>query len=143
MRRRTSARERFWPRRATASNRPSRAARSGTMAGSAEPLVLDEPLSFWGGVDPATGVIVDSRHPQRGECVAGRVLVMPAARGSSSSASVLAECVRAGVAPTAIVLGRPDPILAIGALVAEELYGVRVPVEVDEQETGTARSRTG
>jgi len=59
---------------------------------------------------------------------AGRVLVMPAGRGSSSSASVLAEAVRSGVAPAAILLGAPDLILAIGAAVAEELYGVRIPV---------------
>ena len=50
--------------------------------------------------------------------------------GSSSSASVLAEAVRAGRGPAAIVLGEPDLILAIGAAVAEELYGVRVPVVV-------------
>ena len=62
---------------------------TGDAAGEA--LVLAEPLSFWGGVDPVTGTVIDARHPQRGECVAGRVLVMPAGRGSSSSSSVLAE----------------------------------------------------
>jgi predicted aconitase with swiveling domain len=91
-------------------------------------LVLQEPLSLWGGVDPATGSIIDARHPQRGDSVIGRVLVMPAARGSSSSSSVLAEAVRAGCAPAAILLGEPDLILAVGAAVAEELYGIRVPV---------------
>jgi uncharacterized protein len=93
-------------------------------------LVLDESLSLWGGMDPATGTLIDAHHPQRGARIAGRVLVMPSARGSSSSASVLAEAVRAGTAPVAIVLGEPDLILAIGAAVAEELYGVRVPVAV-------------
>ena len=53
---------------------------------------------------------------------------MPSGRGSSSSASVLAEAVRARTAPAAILLGEPDLILSIGAAVAEELYGVRVPV---------------
>lgn len=91
-------------------------------------LVLHEPLSLWGGVDPATGLIIDARHPQRGASVSGRVLVMPAARGSSSSSSVLAEAVRAGTAPAAILLGEPDLILAVGAAVGEELYGRRVPV---------------
>ena len=100
------------------------------MALSGRALVLDEPLSLWGGVDPATGEIIDAHHPQRGANVAGRVLVMPAARGSSSSASVLAEAVRAGTAPVAILLAEPDLILAIGAVVAEELYGVRVLVQV-------------
>ena len=93
-------------------------------------LVLDEPLSLWGGVDPATGEVIDVHHPQRGANISGRVLVMPAGRGSSSSASVLAEAVRAGTAPVAILLGEPDLILSIGSAVAEELYGVRVPVVV-------------
>jgi uncharacterized protein len=102
-----------------------------SIAGSA--LVLGEGLSFWGGIDPASGKIIDAHHPQRGATVSGRILVMPSARGSSSSASVLAEAVRAGTAPKAILLGEPDLILAIGSAVAEELYGLRVPViQVDD-----------
>ncbi len=93
-------------------------------------LVLDEPLSLWGGLDPATGRIAEPRHPQHTVTVSGLILVMPAARGSSSSASVLAEAVRAGTAPAGIVLGEPDLILAIGAAVAEELYGVQLPILV-------------
>jgi predicted aconitase with swiveling domain len=93
-------------------------------------LVLDEPLSLWGGMDPATGEIVDAHHPQRGAPLTGRIVVMPSGRGSSSSASVLAEAVRVGTAPAAILLGEPDLILAIGSAVAKELYGVEVPVVV-------------
>jgi predicted aconitase with swiveling domain len=93
-------------------------------------LVLQEPLSFWGGLDPVTGRIVETGHPQRGEAVTGRILVMPSGRGSSSSATVLAEATRAGTAPAGIVLGEPDEIIAIGALVAAELYGVSIPVVV-------------
>jgi predicted aconitase with swiveling domain len=102
------------------------------VAGTAEgpALVLDEPLSLWGGLDPETGSIIDTRHPQRGANVAGRVLVMPAGRGSSSSSSVLAEAIRAGTGPAAIVLGEPDPILALGAIVARELFGTSIPVVV-------------
>jgi predicted aconitase with swiveling domain len=97
-------------------------------------LVLDEGLSLWGGMDPGTGELIDARHPQRGASLTGRIVVMPSARGSSSSASVLAEAVRAGTAPAAIILGEPDLILAIGAAVAEELYGVVVPVVVVDAE---------
>ena len=93
-------------------------------------LVLDEPLSFWGGLDPSTGEIVETGHPQRGEVVTGRILVMPSGRGSSSSATVLAEAIRAGNGPAGIVLGEPDDIIVIGALVAAELYGVAIPVIV-------------
>lgn len=97
---------------------------------SGEALVLAEPLSFWGGVDPATGDVIDTHHPQRGANVAGRIVVMPSGRGSSSSSSVLAEAIRAGTAPAAIVLSEPDPILALGAIVARELYGRSIPVAV-------------
>ena len=97
---------------------------------SGRALVLDEGLSLWGGMDPATGELIDSHHPQRGARLTGRVVVMPSGRGSSSSASILAEAVRAGTAPAAIVLDEPDLILTIGSAVAEELYGVTVPVVV-------------
>ena len=93
-------------------------------------LVLDEALSLWGGLDPATGEIIVASHPQRGSVVTGTILVMPSGRGSSSSATVLAESIRAGMGPAGIVLGEPDDIIVIGALVAEELYGIHVPVLV-------------
>jgi len=91
-------------------------------------LVLDEPLSFWGGVNPETGVIIDVHHAQRGACVAGMVLVMPGGRGSSSSSTVVAEVIRNGVGPRAMILATPDPIIAVGVMVARELYGITVPV---------------
>ena len=93
-------------------------------------VVLEEPLSFWGGVDVDTGRVIDPRHPQAGADLAGKVLVMPSGRGSSSSSSVLAEAARRGTAPAAILLFEPDPILVLGAVVARELYGKTVPVAV-------------
>ena len=100
------------------------------VAGSAQgiALVLEEPLSFWGGLDPATGEIVETSHPQRGALVTGRILVMPSGRGSSSSATVLAESIRLGTGPAGIVLGEPDDIVVLGAIVAAELYGTPIPV---------------
>ncbi len=99
-------------------------------AGAGPVLRLEEPLSFWGGVDPVTGRIIDRRHPRCGESVAGRVLVMPYGRGSSSSSSVLLEGVRLGTAPAAVVLRELDGILALGAAVARELYEQSPPVVV-------------
>jgi predicted aconitase with swiveling domain len=90
-------------------------------SGTGPLLRLDEPLSFWGGVDPITGTIIDARHPQRGRSIAGTVLALPAARGSSSSSSVLLELVAQGKAPAAILLGEADAILALGAVVAREM----------------------
>ena len=100
--------------------------------GSAEgvALVLDEPLSFWGGLNQASGVIVDGHHPQRGQNVSGMALVMAAGRGSSSSSSVLAEAIRAGHGPSLICLTEPDEIVVLGALVVQLLDEVTVPVVV-------------
>lgn len=98
-------------------------------------LVLDAPLSFWGGIETETGRIKDVHHPQRGAVVTGRVLVMPSGRGSSSSSSVLAESIRLGTGPAAVVLGEPDPILALASIVAGELYGAAVPVIVVDAAT--------
>ncbi|MCA0045648.1 DUF126 domain-containing protein [Mesorhizobium sp. B283B1A] len=104
------------------------------LAGEAEgrALVFSQPLSFWGGIDAETGDITDHSHPGLGQNVAGKILVMPSGRGSSSSSSVLAEAIRKGTAPAGILLERPDPILAVGAIVAEFLYGIRMPLVVCE-----------
>lgn len=97
-------------------------------------LVLDAPLSMWGGLDPETGELIDRRHPQAGATLTGRIVVMPSGRGSSSSSSVLAEAIRLGTAPAAIVLRHPDDIILLGALVARELYGLVCPVVVADRE---------
>ena len=91
-------------------------------------LRLDEPLSFWGGLDPAHGVIIDRWHPQRGAIVAGRALMLPAGRGSSSGSGALAEAIRLGKGPAAILLLNRDPIVVVGAMVAAELYRLTCPV---------------
>jgi len=102
------------------------------IAGQAEgvALVTAEPLSFWGGIDTATGEIIDRRHERSGACVAGRVFVLPSERGSSTGSAVLLECVRAGVAPAAILTTRVAPIIALGAIIADEMYGKTVPMAV-------------
>lgn len=100
-------------------------------AGTASGLVLklDNPLSFWGGVDES-GTIVDRHHPQCGVSLRDRVLAMSSGRGSSSSTSVLAELFRTGCGPAAIVMTEPDAIVTLGAIVAGELYGSATPVMV-------------
>ncbi len=90
-------------------------------------LRLDEPLSFWGGVDPR-GRIVEARHPQFGESLTDRLVAMPTGRGSSSSTAVLAELIRAGASPAAILLVECDTIVVTGVLVAAEIYGRSIPV---------------
>jgi len=89
---------------------------------------LTSPLSLWGGLDLTDGSISDVSHPQHGLSLRGKVVAMRAARGSSSSASVLVEASRRGIGPTGIILGQIDSILVIGSLVAEVLYGHEIPI---------------
>lgn len=91
-------------------------------------LSLDEPLSFWGAFEPRTGVILDVHHPQRGASVKGTVLVMTETRGSGSAPGAIAEAIRLGTAPVAILLAEADINLAVGAEVAAALYGRRCVV---------------
>jgi predicted aconitase with swiveling domain len=93
-------------------------------------LKLTEPLNAWGGLDAESGVIVHHSHPQRGQCVAHRVLVMPQSRGSGTNAQVFAQAWANGHGPVAVVLGAPDYVLCVGAVVSRELYGVICPVVV-------------
>ncbi len=86
-----------------------------------EALVLTAPISFWGGVNPKTGLIADVRHPQQGVSISGKVLCLPGTIGSSSAAAVLLELVSAGLAPAAIILHEPDAILLLGLIVAQEM----------------------
>lgn len=91
---------------------------------------MTAPLSFWGGVDRRSGLIIDVHHPQHGVSLAGKILVMRAGRGSSSGSSVLAEILRNGHGPAGIVLAEPDLIISLGVLVAAELYDIRCPTIV-------------
>jgi len=97
-------------------------------SGQGAALVLDEPLSFWGGFDAESGRVIEERHPQAGASLAGSVLVMPSSRGSSSSSSVLAQALRRGTGPVAILLAQPDEIIVLGALIPNLLDGSRFPV---------------
>lgn len=91
-------------------------------------LVSDEPLSFWGGYDAATGEIIDRRHPLSGQNGSGRVLALPFSRGSSTTTAVLLEAIRHGTAPAAILTTGGDSFFALAAIVAEEIYDRTLPI---------------
>ena len=91
-------------------------------------LFLDEPLSFWGGFDPANGEIIDVHHPQAGEIVGGKILVMPSSKGSAGTPACIAETLRNGFGPLAFVLGTADVNICVGVSVANRLYELNVPV---------------
>jgi uncharacterized protein len=105
--------------------------------GVGELETLSAPLSFWGGVDPVGGVIIDPNHPEAGRILTGKIVILPHGRGSSSSATVLAEMTRAGTGPVGLVLAEPDGILVTAAYVANAMYGTSLVVGL-----GTSPERT-
>jgi putative nucleotidyltransferase with HDIG domain len=95
----------------------ARVVKSGHAEGEA--LVSSEPIGFLGGVDPDTGVITETGHPLEGECVAGRVLVFPTGKGSTVGSYTLYRLARSRLAPAAIINAEADPVVAVGAIIAE------------------------
>ena len=110
------------------------------VAGAAQGTLLfaDVGLSFWGGVDAATGEVIDRHHPLSGEYLAGCVLAIPSGRGSCTGSSVLMELISNGHAPAALVLAEPDEILTLGVLVAQTIFERSLPVLCIGQEAFAA-----
>ncbi|MFN4193609.1 MAG: aconitase X [Tabrizicola sp.] len=105
------------------------------IAGRASGPVLhaDVGLSFMGGVDAATGRIIDVHHPLCGQSVAGKVLAIPSGRGSCSGSLVIFELLMNGHAPAALVFRHKETILTLGVLIAGELFQRAIPVlQLDE-----------
>lgn len=93
-----------------------------------EVMVLAEGISFWGGIDPETGRIIDIHHPNHGASVAGRILLMPTSRGSCSGSGVLLQLSLAGLAPAALVFCASEEVLTLGALVSGLIFDRPIPV---------------
>ena len=100
------------------------------IAGSAtgELLVSDIGLSFWGGVNPVNGFVIDQHHPLHKQCISGKILALPSGRGSSSGSGVILELLQNAVAPAALVFTEPEQIITLGVLVSEVLFGRGIPV---------------
>jgi predicted aconitase len=108
---------------------PPQAARS-ILAGTASgPIIATtEALSFWGGIDPATGCIIDVHHPLHGICVSGAILMMPSTRGSCTGSGVLLDLALTGRAPAALIFSEDEDVVTLGALIAAEMFGKSLPV---------------
>jgi len=87
--------------------------------GEGEALVSPAPLSFYGGVDARTGVVIEKGHPLEGRCVAGRVLVFPSGKGSTVGSYVIYGLKKNGCAPAAIVNLQTETIVATGVILAD------------------------
>ncbi|WP_281968445.1 aconitase family protein [Roseovarius nanhaiticus] len=91
-------------------------------------LASAEGLSFWGGVDAATGRVIDAHHPLHGESLAGTILMLPTSRGSCTGSGVLLELALGGNAPAALVFREEEDILTLGALIAGRMFDVPLAV---------------
>ncbi|MFW9798812.1 MAG: DUF126 domain-containing protein [Candidatus Thorarchaeota archaeon] len=99
-----------------------------------EALVTAMDISFYGGVDPETGEVVEKDHPLEGKSVAGKILVMPSGKGSTVGSYVLYALKKADKAPAAIVNKETDPVIAVGSIISE------IPtvdhIDIEKIETG-------
>lgn len=91
-------------------------------------IAAGEALSFWGGVDPATGKVIDVHHPLHGVTITGGILLMPSSRGSCTGSGVLLDLALTGRAPAALVFSEAEDVLTLGALIAAEMFGKSLPV---------------
>jgi len=82
-------------------------------------LKSEIPISFFGGVDPNTGLIKEPNHPLFGESIAAKVLVFPHAKGSTVGSYILYALKKNGAAPSAMILGECETIVAVGAIISE------------------------
>ena len=94
-----------------------------------EALVTSQPISFFGGVDPETGVVVERGHPLEGQCIAGKVLVFPTGKGSTVGSYTLYRLKMNGHAPIAILNAECETIIAVGCIIAEIPCADQLPIQ--------------
>lgn len=100
---------------------------AGKVAGEA--LVTSMGISFYGGVDPESGVVVEKDHELEGQSVSGKVLVFPTGKGSTVGSYTLYRLKYNGLAPIAIVNAECETIIAVGCIIAEIPCVDRIPVD--------------
>lgn len=91
-------------------------------------LTTQQSISFWGGVDPNTGMIIDPRHELFDQSITGQVLAFPYGKGSAAAPLVLLELAKQATAPAAIINIETDPLLVAGPIISKHFYGRSIPV---------------
>ena len=94
-----------------------------------EALVTSQPISFFGGVDPETGIVVERGHPLESQCIAGKVLVFPTGKGSTVGSYTLYRLKMNGHAPLAILNVECETIIAVGCIIAEIPCVDQLPIQ--------------
>lgn len=91
-------------------------------------LWANEPMGFWGFVDPKTGIIRDNRHSLYQQNMTDKALAFTTPKGSSGTGLIILEQIRNNCAPAAIINLRSDPVVLTGPLIAKRFYNVSIPV---------------
>ena len=99
-----------------------------------EALVTSMGISFYGGVDPETGEVVERGHALEGQCITGKVLVFPTGKGSTVGSYTLYRLKLGGLAPAAIVNAECETITAVGCIISEIPCVDHIPI--DQLKTG-------
>ena len=105
-------------------------------------LTTRQSISFWGGVDPDSGMIIDPRHELFDHSICGQVLAFPYGKGSAAAPLVLLELAKQATAPAAIINIETDPLLVAGPIISKHFYGTSIPV-VTLDRTAFDRLQTG
>ena len=92
-------------------------------------LVSRMGISFFGGIDPATGLVVEKGHDLEGQCVRGKILVFPTGKGSTVGSYTLFRLKKSGNAPAAILNAEAETITAVGCIISDIPCVDHVPVE--------------
>jgi predicted aconitase with swiveling domain len=82
-------------------------------------LVTSMPISFYGGVDPNTGEVIEKGHDLQGKSVKGKILVFPTGKGSTVGSYTLYRLKKNGVAPAGIINRECETVVAVGAIISE------------------------
>ncbi len=100
----------------------------------AEALVTSQPISFLGGIDPADGKIIEKNHALCGTCIKDKILCFPHGHGSTVGSYVLYSLAKRGAAPKAIINKTADPVIVVGAIIAD--VPMITGIEVEQIKTG-------
>ncbi len=84
-----------------------------------EALVTSQPISFYGGVDPNTGEVLEKGHELKGQSIKGKILVFPNGKGSTVGSYTLYRLKKNGVAPAGMINRECETVVAVGAIISE------------------------
>ncbi len=87
--------------------------------GEGQALVTSQPISFYGGVDPNTGVVIEKGHELQGQSVKGKILVFPTGKGSTVGSYTLYRMKKNGTAPAGMINRECETVVAVGAIISE------------------------